>query len=72
MVVDPGYFWEHHSDMELEKGVHKKGLLIRKNSLAFGIFFAILAVSGILNTGKILKEYKTAARSYENNDLSEF
>ena len=41
-------------------------LLIRKNSLAFGIFFAILAVSGVLNTGKILKEYKTVARSYEN------
>ena len=46
--------------------IKKVCLLIRKNSLAFGIFFAILAVSGVLNTGKILKEYKTAARSYEN------
>ena len=26
MVVDPGYFWEHHSDMEMERGVHKKGV----------------------------------------------
>ena len=41
-------------------------LLVREKSLIFGIFFVIFAVSGAVYTGKSLKEYKTAAASYEN------
>lgn len=41
-------------------------LLVREKSLIIGIFLAIFAVSGAVYTGKSLKEYKTAAASYEN------